>query len=667
MAASGLLSATSLALGDASEAWMRPERPTRPAPESAFERLFELVAARIPAADADVALGVLALLLTLGIGAAVTWLAYQLFRGPGRPWGALAAGPVAVLAVAHWLRDVEVGAAFPALPFTLLAIVAVGPLVRSLVHLGQLTPAATMRVLAGAAAASAVWPRPGLPLLALLTVICLARDLRRTAAAARDREGARPSIPPVVIAVVRRWWPIAGATILVGLMTTLAVHGTLAVDAGLGVPRLGPPPLAELRAHLGTYLVYPGLALVVVMVLPLRWRGGLELAVLTVGALFVADADGPLAPLPLQLAAIAVSASGWIWLAGLLVPRRMVARGLAVVATAAVAVLGTLPSWDEVHPVDGLTPLAEHRVGPSLLVLHDRGLLVPGDVAIVHGPKTRASLLWQQRTAGARPDVLVVDPAVLHGPALAEATPQWTIAGRRVLSDSFTLGGRWQATWAIDAGPWYWFIGAIAEEERAFSDLVAPLPADADADEVVRWERFHVERARFRRSVSHSDAALEALPVDQRTRERLLHAYRIAGMGRPVPESASEHGGVADVPGARPLSLSLTEAGDLLYGVGIEELGGELLAEAARMGSASAVGVLARWQIRAGHENARRTVAALAGDPALRMEATELLQWGVARERTSDALEIRARLKPSTSAVAEEIGARIAVLHMLAR
>jgi hypothetical protein len=631
---------------------------------------WDRIATWIPAGEAIHAPFALAAIVTLANGLAATWVAYQLFRGPGRWWAAVVAGPLTVLSIVHWLLQVGTAEAFPALPFTLAATLSVGVLVRSLVHFGRLTPVASARVLAAAAAAALIAPRPGVPLLCLLATICLLRHIRAADLSA-DRRRGRQRLGGRLVEAARRSWPV--------LLTAAVVPGSAALALGEDVPgfglsvgtlTVGAPPLHELRAHLGVALLYPALALVLLLVAPLRWRGGLSVALLTAGALTVRDDQGSLAPIPVMLVAAATSGAGWVWLAGSLRVSRRLGRALSFAAAVVIAMVGSEPMWAKLHVLGGPPTVASQRAGPSLLRLHDRGLLAPGEVVIAHGNWLRTGLRALQTTEGARPDVLIVDPAALDAISLSMDSVRWAHEKRRILSDSFNLGGRWNAALAVDSGPLFWFVGKTDPEARQFTDLVrlTPVPSPRiPADYARRLEVFHVERARFRRAVDHPADALLALPIEEELQRELLAQIEASRAPRPTPALASELPAMTPDLEFAAGALIRAEVGDLLYGAGLEHVGARLLLEAANGGVKPAWGAFARWRLRSASETAQETLANMAKDPSLRSESVGLLWWMVARGRLADALELRAHLAPVGTAVPEEVGARLAVLTALAR
>jgi hypothetical protein len=289
---------------------------------------------------------------------------------------------------------------------------------------------------------------------------------------------------------------------------------------------------------------------------------------------------------------------------------------------------------------------------------------------IAHEEWLRSGLVRLQKTEGVRPDVLVVDPLPLDAVSLSIDSMRWTDEGRRILSDSFNLGGRWSATWAVDSGPLFWFVGETDPEARQFTDLVrlTPIPnARIPADYARRLELFHVERARFRRAVDRPAEALLALPLEQETKRELFSRIEASSAPRPTPGLASELPAVTANSDFAPGALVRAEVGDLLYGAGLEEAGSRLLLEGATGGVESAWGAFARWRLRSASDTARETLASMARDPALRRETVAVLRWMVARGRLTDALELRAQLSPVGTAVPEEVGARLALLTALAR
>jgi hypothetical protein len=658
-------SATLLGTAELPASWAGTERLVPPEPATGPEMLWYQIAGLVPVAERLHAPDVLCVLVLLGIGAAATWVAYGLFRGPGRWWAAACAGPLCVSAVVHCL--LEHGApGFPDLPFALMATLAVGALARSLVHFGRLTSVACARVLAAGTAAAAIAPRPGVPLVSLLALSCLASAVHhllgsQETAAGRlrfsrlSKQGLRRTVPVLVVGV---------------LVPGLAVLALVAVGMDVELPSrtlgLGTPPVQELREHLGAAVLYPGLALVLLLVVPLRWRGGLALTALMVGGLTVRDEHGLLAPTSVLLVAAATAGTGWVWLAGSLAPHRRLGRMLAVLATVAVATFGTTPMWSKL----GSAPLANERTQPSLVGLYERGLLAPGDVVIVQSGWLHDLLRAAQTVEGARPDVVFASASALDGPTLEVETTKWRTQNRRILSDSFNLGGRWRAEWAVDSGPLFWFVGDIDPGPREFTDLAQLAPrseSGLDPENARRWELFHVERARFRRAVGHAGDAVLALPLASSLRNRLYGSLQLSRMSRPSASRASELPPVPDSCEFAPGTLVIAEIGDLLYEVGLGDAGRRSLREAAEGGFVPAWGALTRWQLRAGDENADHTLDTLAHEPALRQEAVSVLLWLVARNRLADAVELRRQLAPAAVAVPEEIAARLSLLRALAR
>jgi hypothetical protein len=154
--------------------------------------------------------------------------------------------------------------------------------------------------------------------------------------------------------------------------------------------------LSSVSRWTGAVLLDLALALVVLLVAPLGWRGGGLLLALMAAGLIVADLRGPLLPAPMMLVLVAVTACGWIWLAGSVrVDRRWVATLGAGVAT--LAMLGLLAA--SFVPVS--EPVAQRRPERSLLALHQRGLIAPGDVLLVPRPLARQRLC--RRPAGRGP------------------------------------------------------------------------------------------------------------------------------------------------------------------------------------------------------------------------------------------------------------------------
>ena len=90
-----------------------------------------------------------------------------------------------------------------------------------------------------------------------------------------------------------------------------------------------------------------------------------------------------------------------------------------------------------------------------------------------------AAFTAAQRDEGLRPDVELYAVAELDPEGLAERLTSWARDGRRVLSDSFSYGGRWRPDWTLDSGPLFWFIGTGVDAHQ-FTDLRAFAPDLSD-------------------------------------------------------------------------------------------------------------------------------------------------------------------------------------------
>jgi thioredoxin-like negative regulator of GroEL len=237
---------------------------------------------------------------------------------------------------------------------------------------------------------------------------------------------------------------------------------------------------------------------------------------------------------------------------------------------------------------------------------------------------------------------------------------------RRLLSNSFNAAGNWSASWVLDSGPLFWFVGPGLPEGRELTDLSRFFP-DLSAlppDDRVAWQRMIVERARFRRAIGEPTAALEAMPLSAESFRGMHTRLQLATNARPSAGAESELPPLPDRLPADPRLLWAAEGGDLLYAHGERERAAELLAESAAGGWAPALGALARWQFRAGEdEAARHTIIAMADAEATRDAAIEMVPWLLARQRTADArLVLEALAGNDARKPTAELGARLHVL-----
>ena len=576
-----------------------------------------------------------ALLAILAVAAAAGVLAYRLYRGTGRGAAAFAAVPVCAALLLGWAREDEVTPG--ALGFTLLATLGLAAVVGA--RVGGPGRSTWLRAVVATIVAGLLWPRVGAAWAAVVFVYM----------AWTGRVG-------------RTGWRRVGVVAVALVMTLVPVVLTyMTWPAGQDL-RLVMDPGAVARST-GPVLRDLGLALAVLLVTPLRWRGGGLLLALVLAGLIAGDRGGRLVPAPMLLVLLAVTACGWIWLAGSVRRRWLAWLG---VGAATVAILGIVAA----SLVIVSEPIAARRPEASLLALHQRGLIAPGDVLLAHDPWLAAAFAAAQRDEGVRPDVELHAVASVDPARLSERLAGWARVGRRVLSDSFNYAGRWQAAWALDSGPLFWFVGTAGAADRDFTDLRDHSPGAALASlapaERARWERLHIERARHRRALGHPDEALLALPFDDDTLAALAQRLQLAKLSR-LPAISGSELGVGAWPSAPPPASALAEVGDLLRALGDGTAGTERLEEAAGLGVAEAFGALARWQLRAGEEEAARaTLEVLAAAPVLRPQLLAVCRWLLARARAGQARALLEGLVPAEGHAAEELGARLGVLRGLA-
>lgn len=578
-----------------------------------------------------------ALLLVLAVAAVAGLLASRLYRGTGRGAAAFATVPVCAASLLPWSR--EAGADAPAaLGFTLLATLGLVAFVGTRVR--------------GRGASAAMWLRGGVATIAA-ALLC-------------------PRIGPAWAAVVfgyAAWTTSDGRRVgRRGLVTLAATAVPVALSSVLSTWPKGQDlrlliDLGPVSRWSGVALLDLALALTLLLVAPLRWRGGALLLALLLAGLMLGDRSGRLLPTPAILMLVAVAGCGWIWLAGSVrVGWRWVAPLGVVAATA--AILGLVAA----RFVPASLPAAAMRPEASLLALYQRSLIAPGDVLLAHDPWLAAAFAAAQHDEDLRPDVTLYAVASVEPGRLSDHLSGWARAGRRVLSDSFNYAGRWQPAWALDSGPLFWFVGTVGATDREFTDLreYSPDLSTLVPAERARWERLHLERARYRRALGHPDEALLALPFDVETLAALAQRLQLAKLSRLPAVDGSELGPAA-WPAAAPPASALAEVGDLLRALGDGAAGTQRLEEAAAQGVPEAFGALARWQLRAGEEDAARgTLAVIAASPVLRPQLLAVCRWLLARSRVEQAGALLTGREQARGHAPEELGVRLGVLRGLA-
>jgi hypothetical protein len=618
--------------------WTRAEHPVASASAAPLGWLWDALLLALPVAERGLRGEIATLLLALAVAAAAGFLCARLYRGTGRALAATTAVPLTMALLLVWLRGGPADAA-TALASSLAATLAVA------IFLG-----ARVR---GRAGDGSTWARGG---VALLGAVLLAPRFGAGLAALLLGHAAWHQTPGRgPLRALRALAPV----VLLGLWIWSSGH----VFMDMRIDLAGVSGLAR---RVGPALVYPALALLVLLVLPLRWRGGGALLGLSAAALVLVDRAGPLAPEPMRLTLVAVAACGWVWLAGSVggdSRRRWLARCGAGLATT--VLLGWIAWRREVvdEPAAALRPA-------SLLALQQRGLIAPGDVLLAHEPWLVAAFAAAQRDEGLRPDVALYAAAALDPEGLSERLAAWARSGRRVLSDSFSYGGRWRADWVLDSGPLFWFVGTADADAHQFTDVRVFAPDLDDPaltpEERARWERLQLERARHRRALGRHDEAVQALPLEEPDLAELTQQLQRARLSR-LPAVEGSELGPGPWPSAPPPASALAEAGDLLLALGDGRSGAARLEEAAALGVAEAFAALARWQLRAGEEEAARaTLTEIAMDPELRPQLLDVCRWLLVRGRARQAAEVLAGAAPAMGHAPEELGLRLAVLRGLA-
>lgn len=676
------------------------EAPPIPEAASTLDALWLAGTHLLPAMDLGVRFEAWALLWTVATCLVTTFFAHQLFRGPGRQLAAIGAGLVCAVGLSSWIQHVPAREVFPDLPFTVLALASLTALIRPLVRLGRLTPVAMVRALAAASGAAVVMPGPGLPLLALVALVTVLRGrgtrdapvlgrLRSREERARDPEP-QPSASqsrasrrgvlhgrPVVIALLGLSPLLTTGPFLLWHLD-LAATQPLTMEAWLRQLHLG-LAVTQLTTYVSAQVVFPGLALLLLLLAPLRWRGGLTIVAFTGLSLLVFHGDAPLTPWPVLVALISVAAAGWLWLAGTLVDNR--AQGLVFAAAATALLVGlSLVGIEQRRVRPGPAPLADLRPEAHIDRFLELGLVASGDVLLLHDDDLRETLARSRYLDGFRPDLLVVDPRPLDTGELRIETFAWVADGRRVLSDSFNMGGRWLPFWSIESGPLYWFV--FDPQKAVDQPFTFSVPLDRPVSDAFSrtYARHSLERARYRRAIQQPSVALHALSRWADPSDDWATATRTAEALRLPADVASELPLDPRLPTRDHTTIDAwpqvdAEMGDMLFALGDTSTGAALLIRAGERGYFPAYGTLVRWELRAGDAAAaRQHLRQLANDPELRPQALTLLSWLAADGTAKAAVELRDHLDaapphPEHGELGdiEELGARLAVLERLAQ
>ena len=433
------------------------------------------------------------------------------------------------------------------------------------------------------------WASAGLCGVPLMAVASLRRCRSR-----------RRSVSPVP-------WSGVAAILVVGGLSALAAWvgatGSLSASSPwTPVPSLSLelPPFARGPAGFPTRLLWPAYALLVVLLLPLRWRGGLTMAALTLLSVSL-HVDGELIGRGLPGATLlAMCAAGWIWLAGSVASTASQPRHGQVYACLAV---GALVLWasPRVPWAPRAAPLRPER---ELLEITLQGLAAPRDVALITDATLRARLVEAQRVDGVRPDVTIHDPGTMTDTELLRRSLTWAAEGRRIVSDSYDLGGRWPPGWAVESGPLYWF---VFDAERAASAPAMLATATVDSlapDTAGAYARMLLERARFRQAVGRPGLAARALATIDDELGQLPLAVELASQTRMPSDVASLSRlppGLSGLPARAAVSnAAWLCAGDLLFHVGDLDGGETTLLEATPSLPGPAWSVLLGWLQRSG-------------------------------------------------------------------
>ena len=493
-------------------------------------------------------------------------------------------------------------------------------------------------------------------------------------------ESRKPSQPDSGIArqtlcSLAAWSP---AVLLLGGLGVAFALGNLGGPSDLQeiAPRVGGwPEVTRWLQVVPVSLACPAIASFVVMGAVVRHQRGKELAGLAgVASLLFLVVPGESA-FALWLGFLATGLAGVVWLVG---QKLVFGRASGAASVAATMIL---TSFSLVVTADAsLWPLeqssADRRSVHTLLRLQEHGLMLPGDVVVLHDRASQIDWKIEKIVSGIRPDLSIVAPSELDEQGGAEHAVVWMQQGRRILSDSFSLGGRWNPAWAVDSGPFFWFLfSAVPPEALPIVNLL-PLSdlALLPISQRPRWVRMHLERARFRRVQLLASEALEALPLSEARREALTNALEAGptlrieadGVTELDASRADEDVGVTQS-GGTISAAALAEAGDLLASAGDYRLGMQLLREAGQAGYRPAIAALARWQLAAGFEaEAEHTLAELAGQPELSTQAISVLEWMIDHNRTRDAMRFSEAISGTSTDTSDELAIRLRLFFSLA-
>lgn len=546
-----------------------------------------------------------------GLATLVCRTAYSLFRGPGRALASIVAGLLAGESLtALDGSDTDPTSALAAYLFTMVMLAGISAPVNALVHHGKVTGRAFTLATAAGLLLVVIDPRGGIPLGALLIALVLSRRFKSR----------RRSVSPIP-------WSAAGA--ITALAVVIALGARFERGAWDFLPGAWPTYDIDLEgindAPLGfpPRLLWPSIALLWMLVLPLRWRGGLTMIIFTSVALWL-RADGRWIAEGLPAACLAsICAAGWIWLAGS-VPKTP-GRGLATACLGVIAMIvwgQPLVSWRD----------AASQARPAAHVHHlvAQGLAAPRDVALLHDDDLRAILRHHQQVHGYRPDLMVLDPRDMSDRELLERALSWASNSQRILSDSFSCAGRWDPAWAVESGPLYWFVFDAERAAQAPSMASRTNLDDLSLRDRLRLAPLLLERARFRHAVDRPELAARTLASIDASLGRLPRAVRAASDTK-MPSKVRTQLDVARLP--RHLTTwadierhAATMAGDLLFHVGDLEGGERLLytAAAQQQRTDAWLPLIAWWRASGRHQRVDSLITQMLEDPETRCLGVEL-------------------------------------------
>lgn len=558
--------------------------------------LHDLVG-RTPIADVDARFDLWIFAAVVSLSVVVCRGGLSLFRGPSRP---LAAVVAAVLASeSAWAvvtsNDTAAVTTLTQLAFTIVTMLGVFAIVRALVRHGKVTGRAFVHTIAAAISLVLIDVHAGAIMGGLLI----------GGAVTRRFKGTRRSVSPIP------WWSLitlSGFALVISLAASLHDHRWMSQLLESDAPlQIDISRMLSAPAGFPPRLYLPAYALLVILIAPLRWRGGLTMIVITTASIIFTCRDAPIAGGLPAACLLSVCAGGWIWLAGTITNNVPLAKTFSTVSTVGLLLWGEIGATRTAH--DRL-----ERPRASLVRLLEQGLAAPRDVVFLMQPSLRAQLQHLQQRHGMRPDLKLASTEDFSDSDLITAVVAWNTAGRRILSDSFSLENRWDARWAIESGLLYWFI--FDRERVVEAPSIASHAAVEDLAPKARapFALMQLERARYRRNLGRYELAGRSLAIVDPELLGLSSSTAAAERTKMPSNYATMILPPLTVTDGWPLQQivqeSNIEAGDLLCHLGNLEQGENVLYRVGLDGASRAWGPLLSWLAVSGQRNRTNTLHA---------------------------------------------------------